>query len=291
MANDAFLSALEQALEHDADAEWIGANSPLATPYFLGQALHGAGTSAHARGDALRHLARQAAQALSEAHQRLLDASFFKRDWHININGVAERLNTSRSAYYRRRADALQSLAYVLSQLVLPALRFERPIAKPIVGRASELAQSLTALRAGECVALIGSSGVGKTALGATIAHEWSRQTGQTVGNSEDREGAQADERVFWFTIRSPLNDQLSSFVFALAHFLRTLGADGTWRQLVADEGQKNIATTDRVRKMLAEIDAERDRGHVHEHGVAAKMGHQPIADSAREKLAVIAAV
>ncbi|MEZ4733361.1 MAG: hypothetical protein R3E79_40210 [Caldilineaceae bacterium] len=71
---------------------------------------------------------------------------------------------------------------------------------------------------------MIGPSGVGKTALAAAIAHQW---TGTDAHPS----------LVFLFTLRTGLNDQFASFVFALSYFLRLHGTANTWRQLVADKG------------------------------------------------------
>lgn len=56
--SDAFLDALEQALEHDSDPAWLEAHSPLAAPYFLGAQAGGA------PGQALRHILREVATAL-----------------------------------------------------------------------------------------------------------------------------------------------------------------------------------------------------------------------------------
>lgn len=218
---DLFVAAVEQALEHDADAAWLGQHSPLAAPYLLGSAIPaGHRDSPALRGNTLRKLLREAAQSLDPDQQQLLNVSFFERNRNHNINGVAMALSMSRAAYYRRRAVALQSLAQSFMRVLAPAVRLELPAHRPMVGRDDALAHSLTALHAGQSVALLGNSGTGKTTLGAAIAQRWS-----------------PSKNVFWFTLRPPLNDQLASLVFALACFLQSHGATATWRQLIADQG------------------------------------------------------
>ncbi len=210
---DAFLDALEQALEHDSDPAWLEAHSPLAAPYFLGA------QAGDAPGQALRRILREVASALEPSLQRLLDASFFKRDWSRNINGVAMALNQSRAAYYRHRAAALADLAEALSRRVMPSVRLESvPVpSASLIGRATQLTDVLEALRAGRMAAIIGPSGAGKSVLGGAVCVEFGLP------------------RTFWYTVRPGLNDQFISFVFSLAYFLRGHGADSAWRQLVAD--------------------------------------------------------
>jgi len=222
---DGFVSALEDALEHFADPAWIGANSPLAAPYFLGEALahHGNG-DATARGAGFQGLLRSAAKSLGADQQKLLSASFLDRNWNLNINGVAMKLDMSRAAYYRHRATTLVDLARAFSSLISPALRGEAVPPAQAMGREAELTQALTALRECSSISIGGPSGLGKTAFGAAIAGQWNT------------------EQVFWYTLRPPLNDQLASFVFALAHFLQGRGAKQTWQQLVADRGELKTA-------------------------------------------------
>jgi tetratricopeptide (TPR) repeat protein len=236
--NDLFVDAVEQALERDADAEWLGVNSPLAAPYLLGNALPADGHSPAQRGHALRRLLREAAQSLDADQQQLLKVSFFERNRNQNINGVAMTLAMSRAAYYRRRAVALQAIALSFMRVLAPAVRLELPAHKAMVGRSDELAQCMAALRAGHAVALIGNSGMGKTTLGAAVAQAWRISSPLP---SEARLGVGFSEgnpnTVFWFTLRPPLNDQLASVVFALACFLHSHGATSAWRQLIADQG------------------------------------------------------
>jgi len=225
-ASDAFGQVVERALERFSSPDWLGTQSPLAAPYFLGNLLDRAGVFATptARGTVLQQALLSAAKTLPNEQQTLLNATFFQRKPSLNNTGVALEMSLSESTYYRRRLEAIAAIANALNQSVIPPLRNELPTGLPsgLIGRANLLQQGLTALRGGQSVAITGRSGIGKTALGATLAHQWS------------------EARTFWFTVRPDLNDNLNSFAFALAHFLRSRGAANTWRQLVADRGASN---------------------------------------------------
>jgi tetratricopeptide (TPR) repeat protein len=212
-----FLTALEAALEHFGDDDWLEGQSALAAPYFLGNFAE---TRAAA---AVRCLLTSAAQPLEPEARALLEVSFFKRDWDKNINGVALQLHMSRAAYYRHRAQALRDLADQVLVLASPALRLEAiPAAQPLIGRADQEATLVLSLTQGGTAAIVGMSGSGKSALAATVCRALT-QTGRAA---------------FWFTIRpGGLSDRLEAFVFALAYFLHTQGAGSTWRQWVADAG------------------------------------------------------
>jgi tetratricopeptide (TPR) repeat protein len=222
--SDAFAQAVEQALEHYSDASWLGKRSPLGAPYFLGSALDGVTDPATpaARGAALQSVLQTAAATLPEDALNLLNVAFFKRDPTLNNTGVALRLGKAETTYYRHRAVAIEALAEALNKSIAPPLHAFVPSAPPLAGREDLLSEVFTHLRVGRSVSLTGRSGIGKTALGLTIAQTWG--------------SAQA----FWFTVRPTLNDNLSSFAFALAYFLRsqnTAQAANTWRQLMADRG------------------------------------------------------
>ena len=217
---DSFAQTLETALEHFADAAWLGAHCPLAAPFVLGDSGHTHNaTDAKARGEHLKQKMRDAAQPLAPDQRQLLDASFFQRNWQHNINGVAMTLNLSRAAYYRHRAAALQAFADGFAKLLIPTVQLEQPpkMPNPLLGRDGPLHAALQHLQAGGAVNISGPSGAGKTQLGQAIAAQFGT--------------------AFWFTVRPPLNDQLSSFVFTLAHRLQQAGASQTWRQLIADSG------------------------------------------------------
>ena len=222
--SDAFAQAVELALEHLPDDRWLGEYSPLAAPYFLGAALGGASdsTSPAARGQALRQALQTAAATLPADQLDLLNISFFKRDPALNNTGVALRLGKAETTYYRHRATAIEALAETLNQTVSPPLHLGLPSAPHLVGRDKLLADCVDHLHAGRSLSLTGRSGIGKTSLGLAIAEAW---------------GA---ARAFWFTVRPGLNDDLTSFAFALAYCLRNQDAAraaNAWRQLLADRG------------------------------------------------------
>lgn len=222
-AGDAFVQAVEQALEKFSDPEALGNQSPLAAPYFIGN-LAGAGqaTSPAQRGQALALALRATAQQLGVETLRVLNVSFFERKPTLNNTGVARVLGMSEATYYRHRAAAIDALAHAFNQRVVPPLRAETPKLRRIVGREGLIEACLAALNAGESVSLNGLSGIGKTAAGASIAGRWGH------------------DRAFWFTVLPGLNDTLSSIAFAFSHFLRALGASNAWRQLAADHGAIN---------------------------------------------------
>jgi tetratricopeptide (TPR) repeat protein len=222
---DAFVQAVEQALEKISEPEALGRLSPLAAPYFMGNLL--GNSAAHEispaqRGRALAGSLRDTALQLGDETLRVLNVSFFERKPTLNNTGVARVLGISEATYYRHRAAAIEALAHAFNLRVVPPLRAETPKLRRVVGRAGLIDACLAALNAGESVSLNGLSGIGKTAAGAAIAQRWSR------------------ERAFWFTVLPGLNDTLSSIAFAFSHFLRALGASNTWRQLAADHGAIN---------------------------------------------------
>jgi tetratricopeptide (TPR) repeat protein len=222
---DAFVQAVEQALEKISEPEALGRHSPLAAPYFMGNLLgNGAAheISPAQRGQALAGSLRAAAQTLGEETQRVLNVSFFERKPMLNNTGVARVLGMSEATYYRHRAAAIDALAHAFNQRTVPPLRAETPKLRRMVGREGLVDACLSALHTGESVSLNGLSGIGKTATGAVIAQHWGH------------------DRAFWFTVLPGLNDTLSSIAFAFSHFLRGLGASNAWRQLAADHGAIN---------------------------------------------------
>ncbi len=225
-SGDAFVQAVEQALERWKDVTWLGRHSPLAAPYFIGAVLdhfpNGDAATPADLGRALREALQRAAAALSEAHVRVLNASFFQRKASLNNTGVARQLGMSEATYYRHRSAAIEALAIALNQMVVPPLRAEQPRVRHIVGRQAIIATCLNLIAQRHSIALTGRSGIGKTTLGAAIAEQWGR------------------ERTFWFTVRPGLNDSLSALAFSIGYFLRSLGASNVWRQLAADHGVIN---------------------------------------------------
>lgn len=226
-APNSFAGQVKQALEHFADAEWLGANSSLTAPYILGQRLDHlpTGETTQERGSALQEAIRAAVRQISDPLlQQVLLHGFLERKPRRNLESVAVDLALAPRTFFRHVTKALEELADILSRTLLPTLRLETPLVKALIGREQLLQNGQEALRAQQSVSLIGPSGVGKTTLAAAIAQQW----------------AGTDARpspIFLFTLRTGLNDQFASFVFALSYFLRLHGAANTWRQLVADKG------------------------------------------------------
>jgi len=128
---------------------------------------------------------------------------------------VMRRLYLSRTTFYREQRRAIAALAQALASLSAPALAASGdalgteaiPATRDFVGRAAELARYEALLDERGWAVVEGPPGVGKTALGAALAH---RRT--------DR------DRVFWYTFRPGLNDDATSVVQALASFLAQPG-------------------------------------------------------------------
>jgi tetratricopeptide (TPR) repeat protein len=155
----------------------------------------------------------------------------------LTNQGVALELDLTERTYYRHRIEAIRALAERISRQVLPPLRPESPLQRSMVGRDVLVQEGLANLREGRSVAVSGPSGMGKTTLAAAIAGSWDRPVGSESTVAEPG-------RVFWFTVRPGMNDQLASLAFALGYFLRHCGALNTWRQLVADQGRVHIERT-----------------------------------------------
>lgn len=251
-----YYEQIRLGLNNFDDLEWLGSQSPLAAPYFLGDWIPASDFSPASRGEALRQALFQAAdrlwgdtpptsrEALEEAVNEerremgnkglryaflLLELRYFRRYFRPLLfpkptqeADIREYLGVGRGPYFNHLKVARQALGDALLALARPVLRLERPLQlrHQLLGR-DQLQHTIRAnLQAGEAVALSGPSGMGKTSLAAAVAHSWESTA------------------VFWYTLRPALNDQIESLLFALGAFCHQHGASNLWRQLVADGGQ-----------------------------------------------------
>ena len=253
----AFLEQVRLALEKFQDSDWLEAHSPLATPYFLGKALHQADlTRAGERGRALQIALETAAgwlwdgplpdnrPALLEAvnQQRaalgntrstryqylLLDLRYFRRHFPPKMEprrteDIYHFVGVGRGRLFEHLQEAIGGLGRGLIEQFRPTLRLETPASVPrLVGRDAAQARAWEVLERGQSVALSGTSGIGKTSLGSSLGRLW-----------QQRGGA-----VFWYTFRPGLNDQLESLLFGLGHFLKEQGCPGLWSHMLTPEGE-----------------------------------------------------
>jgi tetratricopeptide (TPR) repeat protein len=244
-----FTATVETALKHFHDPTWLDNHSPLASPYFLGDAWRPAGKAsgeATDRGRALQRLLREAAVTLASRNERWGEfwAKLIELTWFSPVTRSVPQLvldlNTSESAYHRHRNAAVEALADALIRQVKPTLRLEMPPQPPpLRGRDEELARCLAWLAQGKAVSLSGPGGVGKSALASTLA------------------GRFAGAATLWYTITPGLNDGLHSLLFALGWFLHGQGASALWAQLVADRGElKESVALNLLRHDLASLGA-----------------------------------
>lgn len=255
-AHTAFLEQVRLALENFQDRVWLETNSPLATPYFLGELLQATNGAPPQRGRALQRALQQAAeflwdgpapedrQALLEAvnQQRtlvgntrspryqylLLELRYFRRHFPARaeprrVEDMYHFVGVGRGRFFDHLQEAIGEIARILIERFRPTLRLESPTtAVRLVGREAALTHAWAALQAGQSVALSGMSGIGKSSLGSALGRQW----------------AQHNASVFWFTFRPGLNTQLESLLFALGQFLKEQGAPELWTYMLAQEGQ-----------------------------------------------------
>jgi tetratricopeptide (TPR) repeat protein len=242
-----FDDCLLTALRHFADVEWLGANSPLAQPYFLG--LYVAGTSTVKEcGLALQKAIVTAWEGLWDAPRPenesqlleqfrdsvrlrgkgntyfalVLELRYLHRIIPLNKPVVAWKdiLNVSKAQYHRDLTEAAKFLGERLLKDIHPHLRLERPTPPSrLYGRQQEVEELSRMLRSGSAN-LSGMSGMGKTSIAAAVCQAW------------------PERFFFWYTVRQHLNDRSENLLFALAFFLHQRGASDLWRQLLANGGQ-----------------------------------------------------
>lgn len=212
-----FVTAVEQALKHFSDSTWLGENSPLASPYFLGAWLSTKATHADARGRVLQELLRSTTSKISgryhERYKMIIQEYYFQER---ALDVVCDTVGLGRNSFHLSRNDAIRTLADLLAVQINPALRLESPPQPPpLLERESQLSQGLAAIDKLQTIMLTGSGGSGKTSLGSMLA-------------------ARSNRLVFWFTIRPSLNDSLEALLFALGCFLHAHGSSSLWLELVA---------------------------------------------------------
>ena len=219
-----YFEHLKLALQRYDDPQLLGQYSPLAAPYFLGQALQDMPVTARGRGQALRHelhqalatlwggpfpdawAEMQAAVAEEESNYgqgsrylcQILELNYFNCLLVPKPQSQSEIyhdiLHISRSSHDRRLKEATNRLGELLLQRIRPAVRQEKPVLNAIlVGRDEVLQECLTELESQQSVMLTGPGGIGKTALGIQIGEHWSSPA------------------VFWYTIRPTFNDHLGN--------------------------------------------------------------------------------
>jgi tetratricopeptide (TPR) repeat protein len=242
---------VKQALKLFDNPERLGRESPLASPYMLGRALHDLPrpVTAQARGQVLRAEIRAAAARLwrgplPATRDEMLAAIAIARrspdDPHyayvvlelrcfhgyISLHHTSDiweqphLLPGSKSQHYRDFDASVKRLAPLLLDSLSPTLRPERPRApEALIGYDKQLALLADALSRGRTIALNGPGGVGKTSIGAAAV------------------GRLGGHPAFWYTLRPGFNDGASSLLFALGAFLHQRGASNLWQYLVTANG------------------------------------------------------
>jgi tetratricopeptide (TPR) repeat protein len=256
----AFNATLRTALEHYADAVWLGRNSVLATPYVLGRHLTSAAAAANprVRGEVLQGLIRDSAaeqwpgplpataaglmRAANDErlqmgtdspryHFLLLDVRYL-RQYHrpnsppISVKAMPAFVSVSETRFFVHLEQAIEALSKLLLGRIEPSVRLEQPGPPPeLVGRDAVLAAVLAELPGRRSVAISGVGGIGKSSLGAAVLAGWPAGAG------------------LWYTFHTGLNDDLSSLLFSIGHFLNQHGRSTLWLQLLSGEGKlDNVA-------------------------------------------------
>ena len=252
----AFEQQLKKVLKHFDDPKRLGEESPLASPYFLSQALQQAAmtgstplSSPVMRGQVLCEEIRKAAatlwggplpQSLAAMREALAVArqmpgtpryaylvlelrcfqQFLRPRRPADIWEDESYLPGSQAEHYRDFDLAISQLGEALLERLHPTLRPENPPrAELLLGYEAEFERAIAALHAGQTVQISGPGGMGKTTLGAAIFNHFT------------------DQPAFWFTVRPTFNDRLGSLLFALGHFLYAQGATNLWQLVVAAGG------------------------------------------------------
>lgn len=267
---------IRQALNHFDDPQWLGEQSPLSAPYFLGQLLDETNhPTAVSRGKQLQRALLGAADLLwgndplpknaeqlqeivteerrvqgnkgARYHFLLLELRYFRRYFKTYDYPSAEQeqdirdfIGVGRGPYFNHAKAARQALGEALLSYAQPTFRLEQPpVTAPLIGREDLIQQCKAALLDGQTTAINGASGTGKTTVAAAVAAVW-------------------PAGVFWYTVRPGVNDEINSLLFSLGYFLHQHGSANLWRQLIADGGKiegTNLALG-HIRADIAELDS-----------------------------------
>lgn len=248
-----FEERVKQALKWYEEPERLGAESPLASPYFLSQAMDNSAEimTAKGRGQLLQAAIHTAAATLwggplprtkDEMQQALYDErqtpgtprfaylvlelrcfqQYLRPRRLPDIWEHEDFLLGSKTEHYRDYDHAVALLSKALLTQLWPTGRLEQPqAALTLIGYEPAHERVAAALQAGQTVTISGAGGIGKSSLGAQVV------------------AAVDGKAIFWFTVRPTLNDHLGSLLFALGHFLHQQGASQLWQYLLASGGKQ----------------------------------------------------
>lgn len=216
-----FTQQLEMALKNFTKPDWLGANSPLATPAFLGSYLRGDGHVEITRGQALQRLLVAGTANITgkyaDRYQTILREYYFQ---NRPATVVWDEVGLAKNSFHLSRRAAISALERALVTHVQPALRLEQPpFNHTLVERAELMSKCAEHLDALQTVAVVGEVGMGKSALAAQVVQTTERPR-------------------FWYTVRPGLNDRTTSFIFALALFAHRHGQSTLWLTLATNPGQ-----------------------------------------------------
>lgn len=262
--NSPFDHSIRFALNNFSDLESLEKESPLAQPYFLGEALKRGleVDSPYPRAEILRQEILAAAAEFwggelpttqtglmslvdDERRERgnkgkrylylLLEIKYFRQFFRPratpdakNEQGIIKFLGVGRSPFFRHLKTARTELAKALLNRIRPTFRLEQPpLPEEIIGRTAILNEIEQALGRNQNIMLSGPGGSGKTAL-----------TAKVISKS-------GDDPVFWYTFRKGINIQVDALLFSIGTFLHQHIQSSLWLQLIADRGEiKNIGLT-----------------------------------------------
>lgn len=252
---DAFVTTLKEALKHFHDATWLGENSVLATPYFLGKYLQETPgiRGIQARGRSLQSIIIETAASmwagtLPETPESLLTLVDEERQIHDNkgnrylflllelrylrqffsprtqptrVVDMPDFVNVSSTRFFVHLEQAETKLGELLLNRIHPTFRLEHPqLSMQLVGREDIQGRVFANLLEKKSVAISGLGGIGKTSLGIATMDMWRQSRG------------------FWYTFHPGLNDDFNSLLFSLGHFLSQWGRSSLWLQLLASQGE-----------------------------------------------------